>query len=120
LSANIALDLTHQCLSAGKDDDAMEIRKNLIRNRHDDKEFVEKTRQIFSDASKADVGNSFIDKTKSEIIELNNNGVRLVKEGKLEESIELFMKAARGMPGNVVVNLNAAHSILMQMQKSGR
>ncbi|MCZ6803178.1 MAG: hypothetical protein O7D86_04400 [Proteobacteria bacterium] len=30
------------------------------------------------------------------------------------------MKAARGMPDNVVVNLNAAYAIMMQMQKTGK
>jgi hypothetical protein len=55
--------------------------------------------------------------TKKEVVNINNDGARLLKEGKLEESIELFMKAARAMPGNIIVNINAAYSIMMQMQK---
>ncbi len=120
LSTDIALELTDLCLSSGKDDEAAEITRNLIRNNHDDKKLIEKTKEIYSAAGKSDAGNALIEKTTNEIVDINNKGAHLLKEGKLEESIELFMKAARGMPDNIVVNLNTAYSILMQMQKTGK
>lgn len=120
LSADIALELTDLCLSSGKEDEANEITKNLISNNHDDKELIEKTKKIYSDAGKSDAGDALIDKTRTEIVEINNKGAHLLKEGKLEESIELFMKAARGMPDNIVVNINAAYSLMMQMKKTGK
>ena len=120
LSTDIALELTDLCLSAGKEDDANEITKNLVRNHHNDKKLIEKTKKIYADAGKSDAGAALIDKTTTEIVDINNKGAHLLKEGKLEESIELFMKAARGMPDNTVVNLNAAYSIMMQMKKTGK
>lgn len=120
LSTDIALELTDLCLASGKEDEANEITKNLIRNHHDDKKLIERTKKIYSDAGKSDAGDALIDKTTTEIVDINNKGAHLLKEGKLEESIELFMKAARGMPDNTVVNLNAAYSIMMQMQKTGK
>jgi tetratricopeptide (TPR) repeat protein len=120
LSTDIALELTDLCLSSGKEDEANEITKNLISNHHDDKKLIERTKNIYSKAGKSDAGDELIEKTTTEIVEINNNGARLLKEGKLEESIELFMKAARGMPDNIVVNLNAAYSLMMQMQKTGK
>lgn len=120
LSTDIALELTDLCLASGKDDEANEITKNLISNHHDDKELIERTKKIYSDAGKSDAGAALIEKTTSEIVSINNKGAHLLKEGKLDESIELFMKAARGMPDNVVVNINAAYSLMMQMQKTGK
>lgn len=120
LSSDIALELTDLCLASGKEDDANEITKNLIANNHDNKELLEKTKKIYSDAGKEDVGEALIKQTTSEIVDINNKGANLLKEGKLEESIELFMRAARGMPDNVIVNLNAAYSIMMQMKKTGK
>lgn len=120
LSTDIALELTDLCLSAGKEDDANEITKNLVRNHHNDKKLIERTKKIYADAGKSDAGDALIDKTTTEIVDINNKGAHLLKEGKLEESIELFMKAARGMPDNTVVNLNAAYSIMMQMKKTGK
>jgi tetratricopeptide (TPR) repeat protein len=120
LSTDIALELTDLCLSAGKEEDANEITKNLVRNHHDDKKLIERTKKIYAEAGKSDAGDALIDKTTTEIVDINNKGAHLLKEGKLEESIELFMKAARGMPDNTVVNLNAAYSIMMQMKKTGK
>jgi len=120
LSVNSTLELTSLCLSYDKADQADELTRDLVRNHHEDKALLEKTKRIYSDAGKSDSGNDLIEKTKSEIVEINNKGARLLKEGKIEESIELFMKAAHGMPDNVVVNLNTAYSIIMQMQKSGK
>ncbi len=120
LSTDIALELTDLCLSAGKEEDANEITKNLVRNHHDDKKLIDRTKKIYADAGKSDAGAALIDKTTTEIVDINNKGAHLLKEGKLEESIELFMKAARGMPDNTVVNLNAAYSIMMQMKKTGK
>lgn len=36
-----------------------------------------------------------------------------------EESIDLFLQAARAMPENITINLNAALSLIALMQKSG-
>jgi len=41
-----------------------------------------------------------------------------LKEGKIRESIELFSKAAKGMPHNPIINLNAAQSLIKMMKKS--
>jgi len=120
LSTDIALELTDLCLTSGKEDEANEITKNLIRNNHDDKALIERTQKVYADAGKSDAGKELIKNTTTEIVDINNKGAHLLKEGKLEESIELFMKAARGMPDNIVVNLNAAYSIMMQMQKTGK
>ncbi len=120
LSSDIALELTDLCLTAGKEDAAQEITMNLVRNNHDNEKLLEKTKAIYAKSGHSDIGASLIEKATKEIIELNNKGARLLKEGKLEESIELFMKAARGMPDNAVVNLNAAYAMLMHMKKTGR
>jgi tetratricopeptide (TPR) repeat protein len=120
LSSDAALELTDLCLTSGREDAASEIAKNLIKNNHEDIALIEKTKKIYSDAGKSDVGSEIIESSKKEVVNINNDGARLLKEGKLEESIELFMKAARAMPGNIIVNINAAYSIMMQMQKTGK
>ena len=120
LSNNMALELTDLCLSSGNDEAAQDITRNLIRNNHDNQALIAKTKDIYTKSGRSDAGAALIEETRKEIVELNNTGARLLKEGKLEESIELFMKAARGMPDNVVVNLNAAYSLLMQMKQTGK
>ena len=43
----------------------------------------------------------------------------MAKAGQLEEAVELFREAVDGMPGNKVVNLNAARVLVMYMQQHG-
>ena len=64
-------------------------------------------------------GDSLIETTTQEVVNVNNDGVELVKQGKLAESIRLFQRAARAMPENIVINLNAAQSLIMAMQSEG-
>lgn len=120
LTTTTTLDLTELCLSSGKNEEADELVKRLIRNHHDDETILEKTRQIYAKAGRGDEGDQLISQTKAEVVKINNEGVALLKQGKLEESIELFMKAARGMPDNSVININAAYSMIKQMQKTGK
>jgi tetratricopeptide (TPR) repeat protein len=56
---------------------------------------------------------------RNEIIKLNNDGVKLVKEGNLSKAIDFFEQAADNLPANKIINANAAHALLLYMQKSG-
>jgi len=62
---------------------------------------------------------SFIAGIKQEIVRINNRGVEMAKAGQLKEAVDLFREAVEGMPGNKVVNLNAARVLVMYMQQHG-
>ncbi len=117
--ADVAMDLASSCLAMGKKDEANALFKKLVCNNHDNKDVIERTQEIYAQAGLTDEGNALIEDACSEVIKVNNQGAILLKEGKLEESIELFIEAARGMPDNIIINLNAAYSMIMQMQETG-
>ena len=119
IAPEIAMDLADTCLALGKKDEADELIKQLVRNHHDNQAVLDRTRDIYEKAGFADEGNELIKDTCDEVIKVNNQGAKLLKDGKLEESIELFIEAAKGMPENAIINLNAAYSMIMQMQKTG-
>ncbi len=120
LSAETAMELADTCLTMGKKDEADELIRQLVRNHHDNEKVLERTKDIYEKAGLANEGNKLIEATCDEVIKVNNQGAILLKEGKLEESIELFIEAAKGMPDNAIINLNAAYSMIMQMQKTGK
>jgi len=62
---------------------------------------------------------AIISNIRKEIIQLNNEGARLARDGKLKEATQLFENAVEGMPANIVVNLNAARTFLMYMEQAG-
>lgn len=119
VGGDVAMDVAQMCFQLGDADSARDMLRHALRNQHEDAATQQRVLDLFSEADLASEGQSFIDATVHEVAEINNQGVRLAQEGRLEESISFFEKAARGMPGNVVINLNAAQSLVMFMRKQG-
>ncbi len=117
---SVAIDLAKTCFSMGKKEKGEEFVKYIVRNHHDDEDILKQIQHLFDELGMKDEGQALISSTCQEVIDVNNKGVQLAKEGKLEESIEFFAKAASGMPDNTVINLNAAQSLIMHMQKTSR
>ncbi len=120
VTTDVTMDLAKSCFSLGKADQAEDFIKYVVRNHHDDPTVLKQTQELFNSLGMEESGQALIDSTRQEVIDVNNKGVKLAKEGKLEESIDFFAKAASGMPENLTVNLNAAQSLLMFMQKKGK
>lgn len=116
----IAFDLARACYRLGKDEEGEAYLKNIIRNHHDDSAVLKAAQDFYAEIGKEEEGQKIIDATRQEVIDINNQGVKLATEGKLEESIDLFTKALSKMPDNQVINLNAAQSLIMYMQKHGK
>lgn len=118
VSSDVGMDLAKACLTHGRKEEANEFIRDVVKNNHDNEEFLSKITQIYQDVGAQQEIKELIEHTRTEIIHINNEGVRLLKEGKVKESIELFSKAAKGMPQNPVINLNAAQSFIKMMKES--
>ncbi|WP_455212868.1 response regulator [Kaarinaea lacus] len=119
LSSEDAMELAKACFDAGKKEAGSELMKHVVRNNHEDQKTLDQARQLFTDMGMEDEGNTIIIGTQQEVIALNNDGVDMAKQGNIKDSIKLFVKAARAMPENLIINLNTAQSIIMLMQKDG-
>ena len=93
--------------------------QNIVRNNHDNDKIINMVQDVFNDAALQEEGKEIIASTRNAIVELNNKGVGLVKDGKLEEAIEYFKKAAGGIPESKVINANAAQALMMHIQEKG-
>lgn len=117
---SVAMDLAKTCFAMGKKEQGEDLVKYVVRNHHEDESVLKQAQGLFNELGMGDEGSALINSTRQEVVDINNKGVQLAKEGKLEESIEFFAKAATGMPENLVINLNAAQSLIMHMQKTGK
>ncbi len=115
-----SMDLAEICFKTGKKDIAMNCLSRIIKNNYDDNKIMKMTRDVFERAEMSEEGDTFIASVRAEIIGINNKGVKLVKEGRLEVAIDYFEKAAGGLPENKIINANAARALLMHIQKFGR
>jgi len=118
VSADVGVGLAQACHVHGRKAEANEIICNIVKNNHDNDDVLEKISDLYGDAAEKQEIQALIDKTRNEIIAVNNEGVRLLKIGKTAESIELFSKAAGGLPHNPIINLNAAQALINMMKQS--
>ncbi|MCG6551756.1 MAG: tetratricopeptide repeat protein, partial [Candidatus Magnetominusculus sp. LBB02] len=119
LSLDVSLDMATSLFSLGETDKANKIMQEIISNNHDNDKLLKQAQIVFEQAGIKDEGSRMIAKTQQKMISINNEGVALVRDGKLQEAIEYFKQAAGGAPDNKIINANAAQAILMFMQKFG-
>ena len=116
----MTLELARVSFLVGENDKGLELMQEVVRNHHEDDKILRQAQAAFEAVGMADEGRQLISDTKAEVVTLNNQGVQLVKEGKLEEAIQFFEDAVKAMSGNKTVNLNAAQVMLMSMQRTGK
>jgi len=114
------LDLLRACLAVGDIEQAMHIAKSLIRNNHDDDHLLEEIKTAFREANLDIDTQTFVHDIRHEIVQLNNRGVELARNGQIPEAIKLFEETANSNPGNKTINLNAARVLILQMQRAGK
>ena len=119
LDSSAALEMARACADSGDKQRSLEIMQDMIRNNHDSDELLQDVEAAYKTLGIGGDVKDAIHGVRKEIIKLNNKGVSLTQEGKLEEAIALFEKAADGMRGNRVINLNAAKVLILHMQKNG-
>ncbi|HHJ14056.1 MAG TPA: response regulator [Gammaproteobacteria bacterium] len=118
LDTELGMSLTRCCLAQDRPEAADEVVRNVISRHHDDPSTLDRIRALYEKSGGAGIDN-LIEQTRKEIVRINNQGVKLLRDGDIEASIELFSQAAAGMPHNPVINLNAAQSLVQRMRKQG-
>ncbi|MCF6283137.1 MAG: response regulator [Candidatus Polarisedimenticolaceae bacterium] len=114
------LEMAKACAAVGDKERSVEILKDAVRNNHDNKELLREVESTFHQAGIEGDVKEMIKRASEEIFQLNNNGVSLAQQGKYDQAIKLFNEAANSMPGNRVINLNAAKVLIRFMQREGK
>ena len=119
VSAEASLEMAQTCGQLGDRNRAQELIRGLVRNNHSEEYFLDRVGDVVKHLELEADAESFISEIKHEVARLNNRGVELAREGRLQEAVALFEEAVKGMPGNRVVNLNSARIMLLYMQRQG-
>lgn len=117
--ATVGLELARSFAHLGRNDEAAQILRNTIQNNHDDVDLLVQVTDVYRDVGSSDSPEAWVHSIRQEVIDMNNQGVKLIASGKFHEAIALFAKAAEGMANNLVINLNAARALIMLMEKQG-
>lgn len=114
----VAMGMARACGKLGDQERATKILRDAVRNNHEEKALLRDIGSTMGELGLDDDPESMIADIKKDIVRLNNKGVELARVGKLDEAVELFGEAADTMPGNKVVNLNAARVLMMHLENS--
>ena len=119
LDPKAAIKLAELCASDGRPDQVSELMQYAVRCNHDDPELIRQANEVADKAGLGDEGKALIKEQVRKMIDLNNKGVAMAKQGQLAESVKLFIDAARAMPKNLTISLNAAQVLMLLMKANG-
>ena len=107
-------------LATGNKEAAENLTKNIVKNNHENTELLAQVSEMYNQAGFQDAGQALVNKSKQEVIELNNRGVLLAKEGKLDEAIKLLNDARAMLPNNKRIMINLVNMAILSMRQNGR
>lgn len=118
--ADVELELAKALILSGDPQKGKEIVRKLIQSHHENEELLAETEKMFEGLNMAQEGQELLNAAVEEVAELNNQGVRLVKQGELAKATSYFDKAAESLPDNTLINANAAYACMLDMKKNGK
>ncbi len=119
-TASVMLEAAQLFLATGNKDAAENIAQTIVKNNHENTGLLAQVNDLYSQAGISDKGEELVNKSRQEVIAINDLGVTLAKEGKLDEAIRLLGDARIMLPNNKRIMINLANMAVMSMRKNGR
>ncbi|MBS4097987.1 MAG: response regulator [Sulfuricella sp.] len=117
--AAVKLDLAKAAFLIGDRESGERLVKETIKSNHDDTALKDSAVKMMEGIGLAEGAKEMVAKAADEVVALNNQGVLLAREGKLEEAAALLVDAVKHLPDNVTILLNAASVMILSMRKTG-
>ncbi len=113
---DLQIDLARSCFLHKKNALADAILSPLIANHIDDEDLLTEIRVMENRIGLKNHSEQLIKKAKKELIEINNRGVALFEQGKIQEAQSLFESAFNKTPKNKTILLNLIKISLQQLK----
>jgi tetratricopeptide (TPR) repeat protein len=120
ISADVAMDMAKSMFKLGKEDDACALLQRVVKNNHENAEIIRQVEAVFQAEQLGEKGENLIKESRQEVININNQGVLLAREGKFEEGVKLLRTAVQSLPNNEVMIMNLCGMLIGLMKKEGR
>lgn len=120
LSPAMAMEMAKALFRLGNKEAAAALLRDVVKNNHDSAGISAQVQALFESEQLGDEGRALIQASRQEVININNQGVALGREGKPDEAIALLRKALQEMPGSETVMMNLCGLLIVQVKKSGR
>ncbi len=119
-SSKLAMELTATCLAHGKLEEAGRVVQQLVNNNHDDETVLQQIGTIYKESGQEQAATTLLAQLRKDMMGTNNQGVKLLNNGQVEESIGFFEEALSNAPNNPALNINTAQAYLTLLKKRGK
>ncbi|WP_174873697.1 tetratricopeptide repeat protein [Vogesella oryzae] len=113
------LEFARACYAQGHHELGNQVARDMVRNHHDNQALLQKLSAMFDQVGLGDAGRQLIAGSVQDIIDLNNQAVRMAQSGEHDRAIELFHQALEEMPHNIQLMLNLVNAVIAQSHRHG-
>jgi tetratricopeptide (TPR) repeat protein len=119
-SVSVMLEAAQLFLATGNKEAAESLTETIVKNNHENAELLAQVNELYNQAGFQEKGEELVNKSRQEIIELNNRGVVMAKGGQLDEAIKLLSDARTMLPNNKRIMINLVNMAILSMRQNGR
>ena len=119
ISPELLVEVAKSQLKLGQKDKACSLLGRVIKNNHENTALARQIEAVFASENLAQEGNALVNASRQEVIDINNQGVMLAKQGDFEQGMKLLRLAVQQLPGSEAVIINLAGLLIGQMSKAG-
>lgn len=118
LSNELKMELARTCLDVGREEQATEVMRDVMRNSATPSAMARAMRMM-EQSGRAELAQRLADESRNEVGEMVAAGAALAKQGDFRGAVELMLEAVAKLPDNAQVAFNAAVAILKCLENEG-
>jgi len=121
LPADAVMAMADACFALNREEDAIRLLRHAVQNHHEDTAIKGKVHDVLVAAGKDTAeASAMIANSTSEVVLLNNDGVKKAQAGQLNEAIQLLCEASDSLPNNLQILGNAALVMALDLLRNGQ
>jgi tetratricopeptide (TPR) repeat protein len=113
------LEMAKSLFKLGEKDRASQMLQAIVKNNHESVLIQRQVQAIFESEGLGEEGLALIQKSRDEVVGINNQGVTLAKAGDFEGGIALLRQALEQMPTSETIMMNLCGLLLGAMGRTG-
>lgn len=118
LSNHLKIELARGCLHAGRDEQAADVMRSVMRNTSG-AAALDKAVAMLEQSGHAAMAARLADESRKEVVDMVAAGAALAKDGDFRAAVELMLDAVAKLPDNPQVVFNAAVAVLKCLDHTG-
>ncbi|NTV10561.1 MAG: response regulator [Zoogloea sp.] len=116
LEPRTQMELAEACHACGDEAKAREILVHVAENWNEHPAVVTSVKETFARIGREEEGARLVDDSAADLVELNNRAAQLLRQGHLDEAVDMIVKVAKRLPNHATVQANAAQALLLWVE----